>query len=136
MTAAHTTLIAHLYTLLAATPCLVIHRGSTHPDEIATVDFDRRMVTIDATADLGEFAASLMYGIRHLHRGPCYEGDEAATARAVAEEVARLLAPAEQLPAAFETADPNQVALDLGIDIDTARRGIALATHDKTTRQD
>lgn len=136
MTAAHTTLLAHTYALLAATPCLVICRGGTRPGEIVAVDFDRRTIKIALEADLAEFVGALAYGIRHMHRGPCYEGDEADAERVVAEEVARMLAPAERLPANLDTADPRQVAAELGIDVDTARRGIALAVLDQAARVD
>ncbi|PRY35271.1 hypothetical protein [Umezawaea tangerina] len=131
--AAHTAVLVHLLALLDTVPYLVIRRAQTAPGELGTVDFDENLVTVSAEADLPEFVVTLMHEVRHLRRGPCYEGDEEVDEAVVVDETTRLLVPDEALPEDLDTVDPRKLAAALGIDVQTARHAIALARQDRTS---
>lgn len=112
---------------IATHQALTIRRDTTLDAGIGDVDFDTATITIAPLADPAETRCAITAGLIHLCHGPAAEGHEEAEERQVHEEVARLLVPRSALPAMLDTADPDQVARELLVDLPTARLGIALA---------
>lgn len=131
MTCVHTCLLTHLCNLLDRLHSITIKRGDTAPDELGSVEFDARLITISRTATAGEFRATLAHEMVHLLRGPTYVDEEEAEERIVDEETARMLVPADALPAILEATNPVELAARFGVDVATAELGIELARRDR-----
>lgn len=106
-------------------PALTIQFDTTIDGGLAEVDHETGRITISPAASRAEKRCALLACLLHLVQGRT--DDEGADNRAVQEQVARLLVPRAALPANLDSADPEAVARDLGVDLRTAHAGIALA---------
>lgn len=111
--------------VIACNPVLHLLQGTTHDGGLGEADHDTTTITVSPIAGRGERNCAILAGLLHLQRGA--NGDRNTDETSVREAVARLLVPRQELPAILDTADPDEVAHRLHVDLPTARLGIALA---------
>lgn len=126
MTAAHTTVIQQLMTLLHEMPDVALRIGTLAAGQLGHLHFPTRTITISEDANTTQFASALMHELIHLLRGPSYDDpDEIARDEAeVREQTARLLVPPSELPPG---STPHHIASIYGVDINVARLSVELA---------
>lgn len=111
--------------VMACSPTLHLLNGATHDGGLGEADHETTTITVSPTANRGERNCAILASLLHLQHGA--RGDRDDDERDIHEEVARLLVPRQELPAILDTADPDEVAHRLHVDLPTARLGIALA---------
>jgi len=103
---------------------ITVRLGDLAPNILGEVDFITRVITINQAVTVGQFRATFVHELVHLHRGPCYEGCEDEEEKIVATETALMLVPPELLT---PQARPEQVAQTFCVDEDLARIAIGLS---------
>lgn len=103
---------------------ITVRLGDLGPNILGEVDFIARVITINRAVTVGQFRATLVHELVHLHRGPCYEGREDEEEQIVTTETALMLVPPELVP---PQAQPDQVARAFCVDEDLARVAIGIS---------
>lgn len=103
---------------------ITVRLGDLGPSILGEVDFIARVITINRAVTVGQFRATLVHELVHLHRGPCYEGREDEEEQIVATETALMLVPPELIP---PQAQPAEVASAFCVDEDLAKIAIHIS---------